>query len=71
MAYYWLRMMNTAAEKLKTATGADAEFYKAKIETGKFYFDRLLPRAQAHADLAVRNPKSIMDMPEKRFGLQF
>ncbi len=71
MAYYWLRMMNAASEKLKTATGADADFYKAKIETGQFYFERLLPRALAHGALAVKHPKSIMQMPEKRFGLQF
>lgn len=53
MGYYWLRMMNVASEKLKTAMGADKEFYKAKIETGQFYFDRLLPRALSHAAGAV------------------
>jgi hypothetical protein len=25
------------------------EFYQAKIQTAEFYFERLLPRASAHA----------------------
>jgi hypothetical protein len=71
MGYYWLRMMNTAAEKLKTASGTEADFYKSKIETGQFYFDRLLPRAVSHGIAAVQSPKSTMQMSEKRFGIQY
>ncbi|NPU92903.1 MAG: acyl-CoA dehydrogenase [Gammaproteobacteria bacterium] len=67
MAYFWAMMAQTAYEKL--AAGTDQpEFYKAKIQTAEFYFDRLLPRARAHAECMMASPKSLMKMKEENFS---
>jgi Rrf2 family protein len=41
-AWLWARMMSVAGEK-----SGDAAFFDAKLATGRFYFQRLLPRAQS------------------------
>ncbi|NBX41682.1 MAG: hypothetical protein EBR15_09785, partial [Gammaproteobacteria bacterium] len=39
---------------LRSGDGAEsADFYNAKLQTAEFYFERLLPRAQAHARSAL------------------
>jgi hypothetical protein len=65
VGYQWLRMMNAASAALRSDPNmaeADRRFYQSKIDTGKFYFERLLPRADAHAKMCVKNPDSIMAM---------
>ena len=42
---YWLAQSAAVA-----AVKNDAEFATAKLETARFYFARLLPRARQHAD---------------------
>ena len=68
MGHFWLRMMETAAAKLKAnPTGSDAEFYRAKLKTGKFYFAHLLPRTKSLASSMVKHPGSMMSMKEEEF----
>lgn len=63
MGYFWLRMMETASAKLKAnPTGPDADFYKGKIATGEFYFDRILPRTKTLAKTMGRTPTSLMSI---------
>ncbi len=65
VGFQWLRMMDAAAKALEanpSMDAADKAFYESKIETGNFYFDRILPRANAHAEMAAKDPKSIMDL---------
>jgi len=63
MAYYWLRMMDTAAARLRDSSisTSDREFYESKIAVGKFYYERLLPRAKVHFDTAINSSKVVMD----------
>lgn len=63
--FQWLRMMNAASEALKSdpnMSEGDKKFYEAKIDTGNFYFDRIMPTAKGHAESCVRDPKTIMDL---------
>eukprot|EP00056_Hartaetosiga_gracilis_P002834 m.57080 g.57080 ORF g.57080 m.57080 type:complete len:638 (+) comp11213_c0_seq1:109-2022(+) len=62
MAYYWLRMMDTASAKLAShdVSESDKAFYKSKLQTGKFYFDYLLPRADSYLSVLSKSPNSIM-----------
>ncbi|MDB4989658.1 MAG: acyl-CoA dehydrogenase [Myxococcaceae bacterium] len=70
LAYYWARMASVAMDKLEKGDGAESkEFYTAKIQTAEFYYDRLLPRAKAHADAAMASTKSVMQMPIENFGM--
>lgn len=46
MGYHWARMAAIAYDKLTKGDGSETEaFYKAKIKTAEFYFEKLLPRA--------------------------
>jgi len=67
MAYMWARMAQRAHEKLAEGTEMP-EFYQAKIQTAEFYFERLLPRAKAHAECMMTAPRSLMQMPEEHFS---
>ena len=65
-AYYWLRMANTASTKL--AEGAtETDFYQGKIETARFFFERLLPRSQSHAAGVKAGAASLMSIAESMF----
>ena len=44
LGYMWARTIKIAHEKLPKANG-DAGFYKAKLATASFFFDRILPEA--------------------------
>ncbi len=63
MAYTWAQMAAVAYDKLEKGGAEDAAFYTAKIQTAEFYFDRLLPRAGAHAEAMV-TPSSVLTQME-------
>ena len=64
--YLWARMAKIAAAKLPQANG-DASFYKAKLTTARFFFDRILPET-AGLYAAVKSGKaSMMEMDEAAF----
>ena len=45
-----------------------AEFYRAKIQTAEFYFERLLPRASTHKTCALAPTRSVMQMDKENFA---
>ena len=66
MGYCFAKAAKVAHAKLAEGTG-EAEFYKAKLVTAQFFFDRLLPPATAQF-MAIRSGKaSMMDMPAEAF----
>ncbi|MCG8313087.1 MAG: acyl-CoA dehydrogenase C-terminal domain-containing protein [Pseudomonadales bacterium] len=67
MAYFWALMAQKAHEKLADGEG-DADFYKAKIQTAEFYFERLLPRAKGYAETMMSGTKALMQMDDEHFG---
>jgi len=67
LAYFWARMVSVAQQKLAEGTSEEA-FYKAKVQTGKFYYDRVLPRTVAHAQMIAAGGESIMAMEEEHFA---
>jgi alkylation response protein AidB-like acyl-CoA dehydrogenase len=60
MAYMWLRQAVTAADQLDNGGADSMEFYRTKIETAEFYYERMLPRAQTHASSMLSSPKNLM-----------
>ena len=60
-------MAKAAQEKLAAGTSEKA-FYEAKIKTADFYFQRLLPRAQAHAEAARAGSAALMALAEGDFA---
>lgn len=66
LAYTWLKIAKVAQEKL--AAGSDeTAFYQAKLHTADFYFQRILPRAGAHAEMAAAGADSMMALAADEF----
>ncbi|WP_227369662.1 acyl-CoA dehydrogenase C-terminal domain-containing protein [Halomonas sp. M20] len=70
LAYLWARAARTAGQALATSIGESA-FYQAKLDTARFYFQRLLPRTRGHVDMIRAGGESLMAMPAENFGLGF
>ena len=66
MAFMWLQMSAAAERQLKTGEG-DKQFLDEKLHTAKFFFARILPRADAHARSMSSNVDSVMGMPTSYF----
>ncbi|MEP1217207.1 MAG: acyl-CoA dehydrogenase C-terminal domain-containing protein [Marinobacter sp.] len=67
-AYLWARMAKVALDKMVEGT-TEEMFYNAKVQTARFYFKRMLPRARGHAESMLAGADSLMDMPEEAFAL--
>ena len=44
LAFAWIKTLKVSLEK----QSANKDFYEDKINTGKYYFEKILPRAQSH-----------------------
>jgi hypothetical protein len=70
MAHYWALQAVRADALLRRGDGADSDdFYVTKIQTAEFYFERMLPRAQAHARAALASARTLMQMPNDHLGM--
>ncbi|MFK7731400.1 MAG: acyl-CoA dehydrogenase C-terminal domain-containing protein [Pseudomonadales bacterium] len=66
LAHMWAQMALVAQGKL--AEGVDDEnFYKAKIKTARFYYERLLPRTAMHKQVMLSGAENLMSMAEENF----
>ncbi|MBP7370925.1 MAG: acyl-CoA dehydrogenase C-terminal domain-containing protein, partial [Arenimonas sp.] len=61
LAYWLAESAKLAAEKYDTA------FATSKLETARFYFSRILPRAQQHAACIRSGSGSLMDLDSDLF----
>jgi len=69
LASHWLRMEATAVKALQSGTGEEeAGFYKAKVQTSKYVFDRLLPRTRSHKSVLLSPVDSVMAMDVDNFS---
>ncbi|WP_028294937.1 acyl-CoA dehydrogenase C-terminal domain-containing protein [Oceanobacter kriegii] len=67
LGYFWARMAEVAQQKLDAGTTEEA-YYKAKLQTAQFYFDRILPRTKAHAVAMTAGSASLMSLQEDDFA---
>ena len=70
LAYFWADMARLAAEKLAAGTTEEA-FYTAKLQTARFYFQRILPRTRTHVAAMLSGANNLMDMKEEDFALGY
>lgn len=66
LAYFWLQAAQVAMKKVKAGEDGDG-FYQAKIDTAHFYFQRMMPRAEAHRVAALAGSESLMAIDEAGF----
>jgi len=67
LAWCWAWMAAVSAAALKSGT-PDAAFHRSKIATARFYFQRILPRAEAHLDAMDAGAGSLMTIPSDQFA---
>ena len=63
-AYMWARMVAVAGEQLDST---DADFYKAKITTARFFYQRLLPQTRALTEQVLAGGDSMMALSAEQF----
>lgn len=68
LAYFWADMARLAAEKLAAGSG-EAAFYRAKLQTARFYYARILPRTRAHVAAMLSGAGNLMEMVAEEFDL--
>lgn len=71
VGWMWARMAELAGRRLEEiASGGvgEAAFYRAKIVTAHFYYERLLPRTTSHAAAALAGAATLMELDEETFA---
>jgi hypothetical protein len=69
LAHFWAMQAAKAEELMNAGTGAEsADFYRAKVQTAEFYFERLLPRAEGHRQGALAPTRAVMQMDAEHFA---
>jgi acyl-CoA dehydrogenase len=66
LGYMWCRMVLAAREKLAVG-GAGAERMQAKLVTGRFFMERMLPESAAHLARIQSGAASMMELPAEAF----
>ena len=66
VGYFWSIAAKYAEEAIEQGTG-ETDFYQAKIEMANFYYERIMPRVEAHIECATNGSDTLMAMDEDRF----
>jgi acyl-CoA dehydrogenase len=67
MAYMWAQMAKAAQDKLKAGANGSEERMKAKLVTGKFFMERMLPESAAHLKRIQTGADTMMALPAEAF----
>ena len=65
LGYMWCRMVEAAQAKL--AAGAASERMNAKLVTGRFFMERMLPETATHLARIQAGAGSLMELPAEAF----
>lgn len=66
LGYMWARMAKVAIEKKAGANGK-AAFYESKIQTARFFMERMLPEADARFKMVMAGAQTLMAMEKDAF----
>jgi acyl-CoA dehydrogenase len=67
LAYMWAQMAKTAQDKLKNGANGAEDRMKAKLVTGKFFMERVLPESAAHLKRITTGADTMMALPAEAF----
>ncbi|WP_300274214.1 acyl-CoA dehydrogenase C-terminal domain-containing protein [Halomonas sp.] len=70
LAYLFARAAKQARAALAAGTG-EAAFYRAKLDTARFFYQRLVPRTRAHKAAIEAGAEPLMAIDAEDFGLGF
>jgi alkylation response protein AidB-like acyl-CoA dehydrogenase len=66
LAYFWARSSLVAQRSLGKSPESDA-FYRSKLQTARFYYERILPRTQSLATTIRAPAATLMEISEDAF----
>jgi alkylation response protein AidB-like acyl-CoA dehydrogenase len=67
IGHMWVKMAEEAEARL-AAGGPGRDFYGTKLKTARFYMQKLMPQARAHAKSISAGAKTLMDIPADQFA---
>jgi acyl-CoA dehydrogenase len=67
LGYMWCRMAAAARAKLKAGANGSTDRMNAKLVTGRFFMERMLPESGAHLARITAGAASTMELPEAMF----
>jgi hypothetical protein len=67
LGYMWCRMVEAAQGKLKAGADGAAARLDAKLVTGRFFMERMLPETAAHLARIKAGAASMMELPAEAF----
>ncbi|TQV78138.1 acyl-CoA dehydrogenase [Exilibacterium tricleocarpae] len=67
LAYFWALAASVAQAKLAEGDG-DRAFYESKVQTARFYFQRILPRTQTLETTIKSGAGNLMDLDAEAFA---
>jgi hypothetical protein len=62
----WAMMAQTANEEI-SKNPENIDFYRAKVRTAEFYFERILPRIKTLGKTMMAKPASLMRITSEQF----
>jgi len=66
MAYLWAMMAQAANEEIAKKP-ENIDFYRAKVRTAEFYFERIFPRIRTLGKTMMAKPRSLMRITSEQF----
>jgi hypothetical protein len=57
VGYSWLKVLDISFKEMEN----NKKFFEDKIQTAKFFFDRILPRIDTHYKSGISGSKNIMN----------
>jgi hypothetical protein len=67
LGYMWARMAEAAQQKLAADANGAGERMNAKLVTGRFFVERMLPETATHLARIQAGAASTMDLPAEAF----
>jgi len=67
LGYMWAQIARAANEKLANGGDGNPDFFKAKLTTGKFFMERIMPETAAHLARISTGSDTMMELPAEAF----
>ena len=67
MGFMWCRMAEVSRDKLKAGANGESPFYQAKLDVGRFYMARVLPRHSTHFQGIMAGGETLGLLPAHAF----
>lgn len=67
LGYMWGRMVKTARDRLAAGADGDTSFLEAKLVTGRYFMERVMPETAAHLARISSGADTVMALPAEAF----